>query len=629
MTKLGVKKLFIFLTLVSSLLISGISFWLYDYISATTKEKLETLSQNEAQKIRYQLTNFYDQTSYAYETTKQDPYKKLAIAQLYFEKYGDDALLLPLQKLLNTDEQNYEIYLINQNLIIERTTFKNDLGLDFKNIPNTIKPLTEEFSDPKRIDLGKPYHEASTGDFKRYILQLSKDKRYIIELGQSFRNRLSFLDTMRGLKRSIPSLKTSYVFSIFSNDTQKAEPWTVKQSWSSDLIGKNKNEINKTENATQDLKKILLKIDPSSATLFNASREKLYPYLKKIANQNKVSEAFYTENGRNLHMIILPYQTYYHASEGSYSLLVMEFDETDSYREISITNKILFSLWGLLIFFITMMGWLGYQRLIVPIALLEKRMKEKKLMRNGKILKRNDEMASIVRTYNWLLQDLNYQITNNKTLLNQFKEFTANAVHQIRTPLSVIKIALESLDDSHNKEAVLYIRSSAVTMEHLYDSLSFTLQNNSTQLPIQRVDIKKVLQERIKLFTPVANSLDTSIEVKLHTNAEFFMSPRELEYLIDNNLSNSLKYGTSNKEIFVTLDVAHNELILGFESYGKPISDTNVIFERYIRLNSDKQGGGLGLDIVKSIAKRYNIIIQITYEDGKNIFRYFFPIKSL
>jgi signal transduction histidine kinase len=183
------------------------------------------------------------------------------------------------------------------------------------------------------------------------------------------------------------------------------------------------------------------------------------------------------------------------------------------------------------------------------------------------------------------------------------------------------------IDDDTHKEAKLHILSSLVSMEHMYDSLAFTLQNERIELPVSTLNLSSILEERVNLFTPVASSLDTLITATIHNGISVEMNQSELEYLIDNNLSNALKYGQPFKPIILTLRHSPKELILEFVSYGNPIQDTHAIFKRYTRQDESKQGSGIGLHIVATICERYHIVIQVTYGDGKNYFRYFFPIK--
>ena len=98
-------------------------------------------------------------------------------------------------------------------------------------------------------------------------------------------------------------------------------------------------------------------------------------------------------------------------------------------------------------------------------------------------------------------------------------------------------------------------------------------------------------------------------------------------FLIDNNISNALKYSTPKQPIKIKLLRATPDIILLFDSTGAQIEDKEVIFERYKRVDNTKKGSGLGLNIVDSICKKNNIIIKVEYVDGYNRFMYLFSEK--
>jgi signal transduction histidine kinase len=622
--KRSIKALFFTLAAISLVVFILGSFWLFDYIKRSTNEKLVHLSHEKSYDIRHKIMQFYDQMYYEFEVATPDFQKKMALSQRYFDQYGTDAPLEPLKKLLQTQDFEYEIYLIERDMIIKRTTFSADLGLDFHFIPSVPALFNTQFANPKKIDLSQPYYEASTADFKRYMTQRSSNGKYIIQLGQSLRGKKSFAHVMSNLKNQIPTLHSSSVFSVF---TKNDSPWNVQEIWSERFIGKNKKHMALNEEVSSSFKKILLQIDPTTSNLFLFPKLYLYPYLKILFQNNTLKEVTSYKNGHSFHTIMIPFQTYYQHIEGSYCLLVMEFDETQEYANIQYIKNMMFILLGSLLLLFTSISWLFYRRIIFPITLLQSHMHRKKPLDNHTILTKGDEISRISRTYNWLLSDLKNEINAKQTLLTQFKTFTANAIHQVRTPLSVIKIAHTMLDDTTHKEARLNILSSIVSMEHLYDSLAFTLQNETIELPVSALNLSLILEERANLFAPVAYSLDTEIITAVRKDIFVEMNQSELEYLIDNNLSNALKYGQPFKPITLTLTSSPKESILLFESHGGPISDTSEIFKRYIREDHSKSGSGIGLHIVATICERYQIIIQVSYEDGKNCFRYFFPTK--
>jgi signal transduction histidine kinase len=104
------------------------------------------------------------------------------------------------------------------------------------------------------------------------------------------------------------------------------------------------------------------------------------------------------------------------------------------------------------------------------------------------------------------------------------------------------------------------------------------------------------------------------------------MSKIELIRLIDNNLSNAIKYS----KIGSVIEIILKENELKFLSYGNQIKDVENIFRKYSRENNSVGGHGLGLAIVKDICMKYKISIQVnSFENGLNIFSYKFNCHSI
>jgi signal transduction histidine kinase len=88
--------------------------------------------------------------------------------------------------------------------------------------------------------------------------------------------------------------------------------------------------------------------------------------------------------------------------------------------------------------------------------------------------------------------------------------------------------------------------------------------------------------------------------------------------LVDNNISNAIKYSSVASTIKIILE----DCVLKFISNGEKIKDTNIIFKRYVRENISLGGHGIGLSIVKDICDKYKIKIDVTSQENHNIFSY-------
>ena len=106
------------------------------------------------------------------------------------------------------------------------------------------------------------------------------------------------------------------------------------------------------------------------------------------------------------------------------------------------------------------------------------------------------------------------------------------------------------------------------------------------------------------------------------------MSPEKLQRIIDNNISNAIKFANKGTNIEVSLMENKNEIILSFLSKSPKISDTKAIFEAFNREDDVKGGFGLGLEIVHSICLKENINIDLTSNDTHTIFKYTFRKES-
>ena len=95
-----------------------------------------------------------------------------------------------------------------------------------------------------------------------------------------------------------------------------------------------------------------------------------------------------------------------------------------------------------------------------------------------------------------------------------------------------------------------------------------------------------------------------------------------MERIIDNNISNGIKYALSNKPITINLTKTNDTVTLSFKTYGNPIKNKEKVFEKNYREDEAKRGLGLGLNMVKGICEKYDIAYSVSYENEQNIFTY-------
>ena len=203
---------------------------------------------------------------------------------------------------------------------------------------------------------------------------------------------------------------------------------------------------------------------------------------------------------------------------------------------------------------------------------------------------------------------------SNSTL----RKFMKDATHEMNTPISTILMSFEHMDKNNLTTKQLRsldrINIATKTLSGLYSDLSFASFHDYIQYEDTPIDVKEVVEERIKY-------VDTLIHFKqLHTVSKLqpkiiHMDKRKLILLIDNLLSNAIKFTKKNGLIEVTL----TEEYLSVKDNGLGISkeDQQSIFKRFKSNHSLDGGFGVGLDIVSQICKEYHIKIKLDSELSK------------
>ncbi|WP_052296604.1 ATP-binding protein [Nitratifractor salsuginis] len=112
---------------------------------------------------------------------------------------------------------------------------------------------------------------------------------------------------------------------------------------------------------------------------------------------------------------------------------------------------------------------------------------------------------------------------------------------------------------------------------------------------------------------------------RIESDLKICFNEIELQRIIDNNLSNAIKYAKSSSEILISLSRLGESLLLEFVTESRnPIEDTRKIFEAYHREDEEAEGFGLGLVIVSEICKRHGVKVEVSSNEERTLFRYRF-----
>lgn len=220
-----------------------------------------------------------------------------------------------------------------------------------------------------------------------------------------------------------------------------------------------------------------------------------------------------------------------------------------------------------------------------------------------------------------------YKVRFKENLLKYKDQFIEHSVHEIKTPLAIISLNIQLRNkffgqDKYSKK----IEGALKTLENSYEDMTFLHTKEKINYQIENISLQKILNDRIKYFEIIASTQNRKLDLELINNIYIDASKIELHRLIDNNLSNAIKYS----KIESTIKIILKDNILEFHSFGKQIINVNKIFDKYTRENDSSGGHGLGLSIVKDICIKYNIEIKVSSEkNGLNIFSYKFNCHNI
>lgn len=247
----------------------------------------------------------------------------------------------------------------------------------------------------------------------------------------------------------------------------------------------------------------------------------------------------------------------------------------------------------------------------------------------------------LFETLIFILNKMNYdqELQNNRKLLEESREyalrlleeqdqFLKNAIHEIHTPLSVIITNIDLLRMSAiENESLDAIEAGSRIIQNSYEDMTYLMKHDRIPVPTSKIDIVAFISERKRYFTCIAevNELSLSMRVGQPNIPSIDFSELKLARLVDNTLSNAIKYSHRRGEIHIIVGVKNSEVFFEIRNHGPIIQDKKKIFERFHRESSHKGGYGLGLSIVAQICEVEKIDIEISSTPVRGTsFRYIF-----
>lgn len=219
----------------------------------------------------------------------------------------------------------------------------------------------------------------------------------------------------------------------------------------------------------------------------------------------------------------------------------------------------------------------------------------------------------------------NKSIIPIKETFKKQKQFIADASHELKTPLSIIKtntsLILSHPDDTIKNQSkwINYINSQTDRMSELISEMLSLAKMDTAEnkLPLSPINMSKIVESMILMFDAVLYENNIELETNISKNLFINGDKESLKKLFSVIMDNAIKHTNKNGNITVSLFSDKNKVKMIIRNTGEGIAQEHLerIFERFYRVDKARTremgGTGLGLSIAKEILDRNNGTIDI------------------
>ena len=253
-----------------------------------------------------------------------------------------------------------------------------------------------------------------------------------------------------------------------------------------------------------------------------------------------------------------------------------------------------------------------------------------------KSLKVKDEISRLIETFNEMISRLDQSF-------HQIKQFSSDASHELKTPLTILKgeveVALRKERTSQDYEQILRSNLEEINrMSKIVDNLLLLARTETGEIRLfkEEVNLSQIVSEVVTQLTKLAHAKDLQIvATNHHEDIPLYGDALRIREMLLNLIENSIKYTEPGGSISVSLEKNAPHSLPGeeegsYEGVKIVVSDTGIgiakedqerIFGRFFRVDkarSGEQGGsGLGLSICKWIVEAHQGEISVESELGK------------
>lgn len=309
--------------------------------------------------------------------------------------------------------------------------------------------------------------------------------------------------------------------------------------------------------------------------------------------------------------------------------------ETDpSYNNIDIVVTLTqatrqFNLWGIAgLCLITLLGgaaaWLMAGKALKPVRELSsaiEKVSNNDLSLHVETTEREDEISQLGKSFNTMMDKVNSSFERQK-------RFSANAAHELKTPLATIQVGLDvlELDEKPTQEqmewALTVTKANTERMIELVENL-FTLSSDKECDMNDIIDIQDVFTRIVDELAVQIDSRHLQVTMQISDDIKLKGNAVMLYRALFNLVENAIKYNIENGTILITAIEEGAKIKVSVSDSGIGINDEDMqhIFEPFYRADQSRSrlmgGSGLGLSLVNDIIKKHDAEIDVDSQPNR------------
>jgi two-component system OmpR family sensor kinase/two-component system sensor histidine kinase QseC len=222
-----------------------------------------------------------------------------------------------------------------------------------------------------------------------------------------------------------------------------------------------------------------------------------------------------------------------------------------------------------------------------------------------------------------LVSALNALLARASTLFDAQRAFVSDAAHELRSPLTALKLQVRALrtsgDEAQRQAAVEGVSAGVERAARLVEQLLTLARSEpgATEAPLQTLDLSELVREAVARTVPYALSREASFELLADEPVMVEGDANALTAMARNLADNAVRYGPVGGEVVVTVKQADGAALLRVDDGGPgiPADERERVFDRFYRREQanphGEQGTGLGLAIVRTVAQRHGAQVML------------------